>query len=88
MDEVDVDEKWFFLCQEGARYILVNDEKNPYRSVKHKSHIEKVADVVSKLVHWSRVPWRDMDSDSADEEWDDSNAHVAETVAAAGDLNE
>ena len=29
-----------------------------------------------------------LDSDSADEEWDDINAHVAETVAAAGDLNE
>jgi hypothetical protein len=41
-DEVHIDEKWFFLCEEGARYILVSDEKDPYRSVKHKSHIAKV----------------------------------------------
>ena len=28
-----------------------------------------------------------LDSDSADEEWDDINAHVAETVAAGRDLS-
>ena len=41
-DRVHIDEKWFFLCQENARYILVSDEENPYRHVKHKSHITKV----------------------------------------------
>jgi hypothetical protein len=42
MDRVHVDEKWFFLCYNGRKYILVSDEEDPYRHVKHKSHITKV----------------------------------------------
>ena len=42
MNEAHLDEKWFFLCEEGARCILVSDEKDPVRTVKHKSHISKV----------------------------------------------
>ena len=43
LDEVHVDEKWFFLCKENQTYILVSDqEEPPHRYVKHKSHIEKV----------------------------------------------
>ena len=41
-NEAHLDEKWFFLCEEGARHILVSDEKDPLRHVKHKSHISKV----------------------------------------------
>ena len=41
--EVHIDEKWFYLCRDGASYILVTDEEEPpERYVKHKSHIEKV----------------------------------------------
>jgi hypothetical protein len=44
LDEVHVDEKWFFLCKDTQQsYILVSDkEEPPERYVKHKSHIEKV----------------------------------------------
>jgi len=41
-DEVHVDEKWFFVCNDGESYILVADEEEaPKRSVNHKSHITK-----------------------------------------------
>ena len=43
MNEVHVDEKWFFLCKESNSYILIADEEEPpKRYVKHKSHIQKV----------------------------------------------
>jgi hypothetical protein len=46
MDTIHIDEKWFFLCQARARYILVEDkdspELDPVRRVRHKSHITKV----------------------------------------------
>ena len=41
-DRVHIDEKWFFLCKDRAKYILVSDEEDPHRTVKHKSHITKV----------------------------------------------
>jgi hypothetical protein len=42
MDRVHVDEKWFWLCKEGEKYLLLDGEMPPKRYVKHKSHIEKV----------------------------------------------
>jgi hypothetical protein len=42
MDKVHLDEKWFWLCQDGEKYILVDDEPAPHRTTKHKSYIEKV----------------------------------------------
>jgi hypothetical protein len=42
MDQVHVDEKWFWLCKEGEKYILVLDEPNPHRTTKHKNYIENV----------------------------------------------
>ena len=41
-DRIHLDEKWFFLTREKECYLLVSDEKNPKRCVKHKSHITKV----------------------------------------------
>ena len=41
-DCIHLDEKWFFLTQEKEHYLLLSDEKNPKRCVKHKSHITKV----------------------------------------------
>lgn len=41
-DEVHIDEKWFFLCQDGETYILAPDEEPPQRMVKHKGYITKV----------------------------------------------
>ena len=48
MDRVHIDEKWFFLCNEGERYILVSDEEAPKRFVKHKSHVTKVMFLVAQ----------------------------------------
>jgi hypothetical protein len=42
MDRVHVDEKWFWLCKDGERYILAEGEEPPQRYVCHKCHIEKV----------------------------------------------
>ena len=42
MNQVHVDEKWFFLCQDGERYILVEDEEPPKRCTRHKGYITKV----------------------------------------------
>jgi len=43
LDEVHVDEKWFFLCRDGESCIIVSDEEEPpKRHVSHKSHIAKV----------------------------------------------
>ena len=41
-NEIHLDEKWFYLVQEGARYYLLCDELPPTKSVQHKSHITKV----------------------------------------------
>ena len=41
-DRIHIDEKWFFLTRAKERYLLHHGEKNPKRSVKHKSHITKV----------------------------------------------
>jgi hypothetical protein len=35
-DKVHVDEKWFFLSKDGKKYILVDGEEAPERTVKHK----------------------------------------------------
>jgi len=43
LDEVHIDEKWFFICRDNENYMLVSDEEEPpKRHVKHKSHIAKV----------------------------------------------
>lgn len=42
MEEVHVDEKWFFVDQIDEKFYLLPDEDTPYRSCKHKRHIEKV----------------------------------------------
>jgi hypothetical protein len=40
--ELHVNEKWFYLVQDGTRYILAADEvDSPPVSVTHKSHITK-----------------------------------------------
>ena len=41
-DCIHLDEKWFFLTREKELYLLVSDEKNPKRCIKHKSYIRKV----------------------------------------------
>ena len=41
-DEVHVDEKWFYMTQDGRVFILANGEEPPKRKVQHKSHITKV----------------------------------------------
>ena len=42
LDRVHVDEKWFYCDLVTKRVFLADDEKEPYRTVKHKSHIDKV----------------------------------------------
>eukprot|EP00903_Cladosiphon_okamuranus_P008822 g8449.t1 len=39
---VHVDEKWFYICKDGQKYYLFDDENPPSRKVQHKSHITKV----------------------------------------------
>lgn len=41
-DHVHLDEKWFYICQNGQTYYLCDDEELPIRKVRHKSHITKV----------------------------------------------
>jgi hypothetical protein len=41
-DKVHIDEKWFYLTQDGERYILAPGEEPPKRHVKHKNFILKV----------------------------------------------
>ena len=41
-DEIHVDEKWFYLTRDQENYIMLDDEEDPQRNVKHKSHIDKV----------------------------------------------
>ena len=42
MDVVHIDEKWFDKCKVSRNIIMVQGEKKPHRTSKHKSHIEKV----------------------------------------------
>jgi hypothetical protein len=42
MDRVHIDEKWFWICQDSEKYIMVEDEALPRRTVRHKGYIEKV----------------------------------------------
>ena len=42
MDQIHVDEKWFFLSQQKERYLLLLEEKNPKWCIKSKLHITKV----------------------------------------------
>jgi hypothetical protein len=42
-NEVHVDEKWFYLDRDNARYYLTPNEPTPApKTVQHKSHITKV----------------------------------------------
>lgn len=41
-DLVHIDEKWFNLKKTRMGFILCPDEELPYRTTKHKSHIQKV----------------------------------------------
>jgi hypothetical protein len=42
MNEIHLDEKWFYMTKDGMCYILAEDEPEPVRRVVHKSHITKV----------------------------------------------
>ena len=42
MDQIHVDEKWFFFSQQKERYLLLPEEKNPKWCMKSKLHITKV----------------------------------------------
>jgi hypothetical protein len=41
-DRIHTDEKWFWICQDGEKYILVEGEEPPKRHVRHKNYMEKV----------------------------------------------
>ena len=41
-DLIHVDEKWFYLTNDGQRFIIVADEAEPYRHVQHKSFLMKI----------------------------------------------
>jgi hypothetical protein len=41
-DKVHIDEKWFWLCKDGEKYLLVDDEEAPTRRVRHKKYMDKV----------------------------------------------
>lgn len=42
-DFVHLDEKWFYICNNGQKYYLYDDEEEvPTRKVQHKSHTTKV----------------------------------------------
>ena len=40
-DLIHINEKWFYLTKDGQRFIIVVDEKEPYRYVQHKSFSTK-----------------------------------------------
>ena len=42
LDQIHLDEKWFFLTQKKEKDILLPEQKNPKCCIKHKSHITKV----------------------------------------------
>ncbi|KAK9705768.1 hypothetical protein RND81_07G080100 [Saponaria officinalis] len=39
---IHIDEKWFYITQDSAKYYLLSDKVDPYRSCKSKSFITKV----------------------------------------------
>jgi hypothetical protein len=39
MDQVHIDEKWFWICKDVEKYLLVDGEEPPHRHVRHKSYI-------------------------------------------------
>jgi hypothetical protein len=41
-NNVHIDEKWFFLSKDGKKYILVDGEEPPERTVEHKKYMDKV----------------------------------------------
>jgi hypothetical protein len=41
-NKVHIDEKWFFLSKDGKKYILVDGEEAPERTVRHKKYMAKV----------------------------------------------
>jgi hypothetical protein len=48
-DVVHGDEKWFYLCEDGEKYILVDDEDDPKRHTRHKGYITKIMFLNFKL---------------------------------------
>jgi hypothetical protein len=42
MDVIHLDEKWFYVSRENEKFLLSEDEPEPYRTAAHKSHIKKV----------------------------------------------
>lgn len=42
VDRIHIDEKWFYLTKTSQTFYLLPEEPAPHRSVRHKSHIEKV----------------------------------------------
>ena len=42
MNEVHVDEKWFFITKNQETYIMSPDEDEPKRNIKHKGYVTKV----------------------------------------------
>jgi hypothetical protein len=42
LDQVDIDEKWWYLTQVATGYYICPGKKVPDRFVKHKAHIEKI----------------------------------------------
>lgn len=61
LDVVHVDEKWFLLCKEKQRYVLVADEPDPQRKVKSKNYIAKVmflsACAKPRFIHHNHQWW-------------------------------
>ncbi|XP_074277077.1 uncharacterized protein LOC141600731 [Silene latifolia] len=41
-NDIHMDEKWFYITQDQAKFFLLMEEMNPYRSCKSKSFITKV----------------------------------------------
>ena len=41
-DLIHIDEKWFYLTEDGQRFIIAADKEEPYRHVQHKSFLTKI----------------------------------------------
>ena len=41
-DLIPIDEKWFYLTEDGQCFIIATDEEEPYRHVQHKSFLTKI----------------------------------------------
>ena len=41
-DLIHIDEKWFYITEDGQRFIIAADEEEPYRHVQHKSFLTKI----------------------------------------------